>query len=483
MIFNADIARDFLLFSELDKDPIMLIGPRADYKGLFHGPAWLYVNYPAYVVGGGNPIVVASYWLLLTAVFAGVCYWVGARLFDKLTGGVFAGLFVVSTMHYVNQFYNPTGAMFIAPLFLYCAYQYAKTQKLSFMLGQLFLAGMMLQFQLAAGIPILLLSGAALLYLIMKHKNFSHLGGFLILLIPLSTFILFELKFGFSQFQAILNHFNGTEKFYSLSLEDKLADRYSRIVGPGLGFFSGKYGHFNQFVALLSVGTLGYALSRARTTKKHTNDMSIYWWGLYYYVGFYVLSLVHNGSVLLHYYLPFMFIPVLLFSSMHRWIDKRAFGAVIVLIMAINISHLADLQKENASRRGTHFTSWVALSEALRPVRVSAQDREIGLFVYAPDTYAYAPKYAALYLQKKAPQGHVHINEKLPETYLFYEPTPEKLPWLNGAYWKTDLVKISSPPIATDSARSGYRLERYSVSEEDRKRPIDPLALDWVSQR
>ena len=61
LVFSADIARDFSLFREIDRKKIILIGPRSSVSGLFHGPLWLYLNYPAYLIGQGNPVVVG--WL------------------------------------------------------------------------------------------------------------------------------------------------------------------------------------------------------------------------------------------------------------------------------------------------------------------------------------------------------------------------------------------------------------------------------------
>lgn len=475
--FNADIARDFLLFDDLDTDPIMLIGPRADYKGLFHGPAWLYVNYPAYLIGHGNPVAISWYWIILTLSVAALNYWIGMKLFDKLTGIIFAALFTVSTMHYVNQFYNPTGAMFIAPLFIYCAYMYIKTQKLPWMMGQLFLAGMMLQFQLAAGIPTILLTGAALLFIIFKHKNYKHLPGFFILLVPLSTFILFELKFGFSQFKGVLNHFNGSVVYYSMSFKEKLDDRYGRLFGPGFGLFAGKYGGFNQYFLIFMAATLAYV-----ARQKKSKDLMIYWVGAYYFLGFYVLSFIHNGSVLVHYYLPLMFIPVLLFSSLHRFIDRRIFLVLVVIIVGINVSHLSDEQQEYSAKKGTHFTSWTSLQAALAPVKNESAN-EVGIFVYAPDAYAYAPKYGALYTRRTAAHTDVRINEKKDVTYLLYEPIPKDFPWLNGSSWKTDLLDIDTKPVESTTYPSGYRLEKYLLTKEQQSLPIDPLALDWISQR
>jgi len=54
-----DIGRDFLLLQELDQKKIVFIGARANTQGVFHGPLWAYINYPAYVIGHGNPVTVA----------------------------------------------------------------------------------------------------------------------------------------------------------------------------------------------------------------------------------------------------------------------------------------------------------------------------------------------------------------------------------------------------------------------------------------
>lgn len=58
-----DIGRDFLLLQELDQKMIVLIGPRTNVQGAFHGVLWTYLNYPAYLLGGGNPVTVAWFWV------------------------------------------------------------------------------------------------------------------------------------------------------------------------------------------------------------------------------------------------------------------------------------------------------------------------------------------------------------------------------------------------------------------------------------
>lgn len=480
LMFNADVARDFLLYNELSEDPIMLIGPRSEYKGLFHGSAWIYANFPAYFIGQGNPVSIEWYWLFITLLFAGVNYWVARQLFDHTTGIIFAALTTTIALHRIDQFYNPNGAMFIMPLFIYCSYKYYKELDIRYMLAQLFLGGLILHFQLAAGIPLLMLTTVALLYTIVKNKKWKHFWGFFMVLVPLSPFIIFELKYG-TQIQAVFGRFDGSIPSYTLSLSfaEKLKDRYEVMFGPGLGLFMSKYGHFGKYVGLFLVGMLVYIFKFAQA-KKPAKDLYIL--ALYYFIGFYVLSFVHSGKIVTHYYFPFMFIPVLIFASLHKYINWKVFAVIVIAILAINISHLQDRQAEYAARKGEHFSSWTSIHEAMSVV-MDGDEAEAGLFVYAPDSYAYGPKYAALYASRESENTKIDVFEKKPVTYLFYEPFPDDQPWLNGSYWKTDLLGISSEPVETWTHKSGYKVEKYELTEEEISSPVDPLALDWVSQR
>ena len=76
IIFHTDIARDFLLIEDIVKNkPLTLIGPRSGgIPGVFHGPLWLYLNVPAFLFGGGNPVIVGWFWLGLSLVNLFIVY-------------------------------------------------------------------------------------------------------------------------------------------------------------------------------------------------------------------------------------------------------------------------------------------------------------------------------------------------------------------------------------------------------------------------
>ena len=79
ILFSTDIARDFSLLDEARQKGIVLIGPRASGVGLFHGPLWLYLNFPAFIIGNGNPIIVGWFWILLIPPFLYMSFHIAKR--------------------------------------------------------------------------------------------------------------------------------------------------------------------------------------------------------------------------------------------------------------------------------------------------------------------------------------------------------------------------------------------------------------------
>ena len=89
LTFSSDIARDFLLFGEITEKKFVLIGPKSSVMGLFHGPLWLYLNYPAYLIGNGNPLVVGVWWIILDAVFLVSVFFISKKLFNQKQSDIY----------------------------------------------------------------------------------------------------------------------------------------------------------------------------------------------------------------------------------------------------------------------------------------------------------------------------------------------------------------------------------------------------------
>lgn len=477
LVFHTDIARDFLLLNEITHKNIQLIGPRADWKGLFHGPLWLYFNLPAYLVGHGNPIIVGWFWILATIIFTFIYYFLLKKLFDKKTALLFIPLFLASITHFTSNFYNPIGALFLMPLFYYSIVQYSKTNKIFFLMLSMFLAGLIFQFQIAVGGPIIILSTLLFIYKIIKNKKYSHLLGLFIVLIPLSTFIVFDLRHNFMQTSAILNHFNGTEKYYSMSFMDKLFNRLTTMVNSGIGLTRNEFSFLNIIASYLLTVMIYYSLSK----KKLIEEYLLF---IYIYVGFYVLSLLHQSTILVHYFLPLIPLPIIIFSTLNKYLGKKIFYSFYVLIVVLNLIIGLKSIKDSKTFFNINKTSWKGiLKVAETTFKNSDSNQEFGLYLFAPDMYGYSQKYAFTYGQTLYPNKKMIFSQKRKVTFLVYEPPPQDKPWIDGTYWKTDLVKINKQPTQTINLSNGFRMEKYILNDEELNIQSDSILIDWVSQR
>lgn len=165
LLFSSDIARDFLLYGEIATKKIILIGPKSSVAGLFHGPLWLYLNFPAYVLGQGNPIIVGWWWVIMSFLVLIPFYFIAKKLFNKNTALLFVLFTALFFSFHTKGMINPDGAMFCLPIFFYLFIQYLKTWNVKYLIAHIFVAGLIIQFELAIGIPLLALS---ILYLTVR---------------------------------------------------------------------------------------------------------------------------------------------------------------------------------------------------------------------------------------------------------------------------------------------------------------------------
>jgi hypothetical protein len=189
---------------------------RSSVGGLFHGPLWIYLNYPAFGLGNGNPIVVGWGWIVLSCLFIASSYAIMSALFTPLTGQL-ASIMIAVYMAYISQsLFNPHGAMFLIPFFFYTAVRYMQTKKAHFLLMHVISTGLIIQFQMAIGIPLFMLTILFHAYFIRKFKTYSHLGLFALILVPLSTFIVFDIRHDHLLIHSAIRHIQGCVKSFSL---------------------------------------------------------------------------------------------------------------------------------------------------------------------------------------------------------------------------------------------------------------------------
>ena len=158
LFFHTDIARDFLLMVDIvDNKHLVLIGPRSGaIPGLFHGPLWIYLNLPAFIIGQGNPVFVAWFWVALYISSLFIIYYVGKKMFGEEEGLLSALLLSSITALQVRSLFNPYGALLLSPLYFYTFIKYLKDKNLAILVVSLFILGLIIQFQVSFGVPVLI---------------------------------------------------------------------------------------------------------------------------------------------------------------------------------------------------------------------------------------------------------------------------------------------------------------------------------------
>lgn len=471
ILFQTDIARDFLLLQEIDDKKLVLLGPRSSTGGLFHGPLWLYLNYPAFVIGQGNPLVVGWFWIGLIILFLATSFLIAKKLFEENTAYLFTLFLSVMLIFEARGLFNPHGAFFLLPVFFFLFIRSIQTLRLKFVLPFFFVAGCIIQFQMAIGIPLLILSSLPLCYEMIKQKKPLYLFSFFILLLPLATFILFDLKHQFIQLHSLISYIFGSNfdtKTYT-NVWGLVQNRIALMTGTGLGIFKDVTGTSNLIIGLIVIILLAIQI-------KDKKYRLIYFSFIYLYVGYYFLSLTNkSGGMLYHYYMPFYPLVFLVFASFITSRYKMLFFVVFLFAYLSNFTSAKAYLASSENFFGKDQNSWKFLSQMGQKVYMG-NEKELGYFIYMPDSLAYQPKYAVSYAAQHTTQ-QVSYFQKKPVTYLVIAPPPPDNPFMKDEWWKTVQVKIDSKPEKVITFENGYKIEKYLLSGEEQKIPFDP-AID-----
>jgi hypothetical protein len=460
--FSADIGRDFLLFQEIDSKKIILIGPRSSTSGLFHGPLWLYINYPAYLIGQGNPVTVGWWWVLLSAFFTLGCFFVGKNLFGKTTGYLFALMISAYMFFHVHSFINPHGAMFVLPFFFFFFIKYFQKHKLRDLFMHVFLGGIMVQFQMAVGIPFLVLSFLAVAREVVLRKKFLHIFTFLFALIPLSTFILFDLRHQFILAKGVLDYVSPAGNNHSVSFVGLLMDR-ARLMFSGVEILRVDPGYRNLILFFILLAFIVLQMKH----KKHTLIYSSF---LYFYFGFFLLSFINKGTILYFYLYPIFPLVFMMFASLITSKYKRIFAVIFFVVYLMNINSIILDVQQSKKIIGKNIESWKFLHTTAAEM-FKGKEKEVGYFVYAPDSFAYAPKYAAYYAGKESGKQRYNFTKKA-VTYVLAEPPPPNNPYMQSSWWIENEIHIKKKPISVKKFENGYAIYKYTLTDDEILVPI-----------
>ena len=469
--YDVDVSRDFLVMEDIiENNHFTLLGPRSGaIPGIFHGPLWFYINLPSFFLGKGDPLIVGWFWFCLSVFFLLLVFWVTKKLFD--TEVAFLSTLLLSANSIINpsiglkNFYNPYGAVFLTPLFFWLFHRYINSLKAKYLIFSLFTLGFIIQFQMAFGIPILIALTVFLGYLLFIKRKLIHFLSYLILLIPISTFILFDIKHDWLQYKALIRFLSQNSS--SGNILNIFQDRIRVLFFDFFDFLSPGKNILTIFQAIFFLVVLIIGIKSNNNPKR-----KVYILFSIIFFGFWVVSLFYQGGTG-NYFWPLLPLAVIVFCSFYRVLKARIFLGVFCLLYLVNvyagISAIMDFETD-VDRRGPH--SWAFNLYVAKKIYADAKV-DFGYFNFSPDRYAYQQRYAMSYAKKYSPNLNSFSFVKKPLTYLVEVDPPKDRPDLNGTSWRISDVGIDRLP--DQIFRFDFiQVEKYFLNNEEIK--IEPNA-------
>lgn len=479
LLFHTDIARDFLLIQDIAVNhKLTLIGPRAGgIPGTFFGPLWLYLMIPAFLIGHGNPITVGYFWLVLALIGLGITYYVVNKIFNPIIAICATALFTYSIIFLAPGFTQSFAPVVLSPLFLYIVYLFVEKKQIRYLGWSAFLSGILIQFQPAYGSIMLAITFLISLFLLVKRKQKRFLLLWFISLLPLSTYILFELRHNFLETHALYNfifHHN-TQSYQQVNFAYLVQNRMEGFFGT-VNIINNNTLFYNLFFVFLNL-CIVILWIKTKKSGQRTFILLIY----LYIIGFWLLTFLFQGTVWNYYYLGFIPLVAIALSSLITYLPKFLFFCLFSLLLVIMIANgyrSVTLWQSHFSGKDT--SSWLLNKQVAKYIFQNTH-QNFGYYVYSPDEFGYSKKYAMSYINltdNYAEKGY--LCTKKPITYLIYEPTFSDS-HTDPVFWKNVEVNIKTKPVSIKMFHQ-VRVEKYLLTSRQIKQPSDPTmicGLQW----
>lgn len=472
--FDVDISRDFLLIEEMATvKPFTLIGSHTSISGVFHGPLWYYLNLPAFLISGGNPLSIGWFWWGLSILTLIIFYYITRKLFNKNTA-IFATLLysansIINPVYGLKMFFPPYGAVVLFPLFFYLFIKYVFDKKPKYLTMALFTLGIIIQFEMAFGIPILGLTIIFLTYFLYKNKLIKHILFFPIILLPLSTFIIFDLKHNFLQVFSLLKYLESHLQKENTDLFFLLGEKIKGIL-PDTFFLLTQ-----DNIALSWIYSIIFVIL-AFKTRMRPSDKRMYLIFIYFYFGYWFIHLSLK-PLWSSYFWPLLPLIIISFAGFANYLPKKLFiliyAPLFIWNMYIGLSYIREF-KSDVTQRGKN--SWAFNKYVADNVYKDAKG-DFGYFIFTPERWIYQQWYALKFVQREYPGKISYPFTKQKITYLMVVDSPKDHTDPVSMGWRISDLKIKSTPTEIKNIDI-VQIQKYLLTEEEIKVPVNPYLLN-----
>lgn len=471
--FDVDISRDFLLIDEMLTKPFTLIGSHTSIGGVFHGPLWYYLSLPIFYISKGDPLAIGWFWWGLSILTLIIFYLITSKLFNKQTAILATTLYsansIINPTYGLKMFFPPYGAVLLFPLFFYLLIKYISLKKSIYLAISLFILGCLIQFEMAFGIPILVLTIFFLIIFTYKFNLLKHLIFIPIILIPISTFIFFDLRHNFLQTISLIN-------YLQLQLRKPHTDLSIIILDKIKGIFSDTFFLLTQDNRILSWIYSILFIILIFKIKIQSQAKKFYLLFIYYYLGYWLIHLSMK-PLWSSYYWPLLPIIIMLYAGFVNYLPKKVFVFIYIPLlfwnMYIGLSYIKDF-KLDITERGKN--SW-AFNAYVADYIYQDANTNFGYFIYTPERWVYQEWYALKYMQRKYPDKISHPFSKQNLTYLIIVDPPTDRFDTDSMGWRISDLKIDSS-AQNNNKISIVDIQKYWLNEKEKNTLINPYLLN-----
>lgn len=481
LLFHTDIARDFLLIQDVAVNhKLTLIGPRAGgIPGVFFGPIWIYLNLPAFIIGNGNPLVVGFFWFLLFLLSVYLVFYVARKVFNTGVAIIAITMFIFTIIPLAPGYTQSFGQMLVSPILFYMIYLFVVKKRIRYLCWSAFLCGLLIQFQIAFGIIMAMITFFLSLGILIRRKQVKYLLVWVLFFIPLSTYILFEVKHNFLETRAVIyfiTHKNANVAG-ELTFSKLISNRFSDFL-DAVNLININTWYVNAFSVLLNIYIL-YVWFKSKISGQRTFILLFY----SYFAAFWILTFLFNGTVWDYYYWGLFPLLSISLATLFLKMNKALF---LILFMFITIAMVKAGSDNVTSWKNTIYaqdvSSWIVNKKVADFVFQSAHGNNFGFYVYSPDEFGYSMKYAMSYINNNDPYGiKGALCKKEKTTFLIYNPMGDNV-YTDPVYWKLHKVTISNQPVSKTSINN-ILVEKYILTPKQIAVASDPNIICDLSFR
>ncbi len=431
--FYYDQGRDFLILKEMVETPKpVLVGPTTGLAGILRGPAYYYLLLPAYLIGGGSPLI-SAYWLqVLNIVGLIFLYWVARTLYGKT-----AGIFVLLLMSFSNGIVdlsrwlsNPAPIFFSVPLMLFGLIQIKQQRRadLWWPIVALML-GLNLQFEIAS--EIWFLPAIILLAVINKDVRPKWRTALICVCVFGATLIpqvIFDIRHQGILRQGIAENFGQSTGSAFVFVKEKFVYRWRQFTDIYANILVQR-----DYDLLKILAVLGSLFLIDRTNRKNSFVLLVLLITPVAILSFYQGN---YGNFYSYYMIGTFPIFMLLLAGILSWYWRIGGLKILVILFFVLFLNKNGILVKNFLIAGTDGPENVVLNNQLQAidwVYQLAGDREFNVDTYVPPVIPYAYDYLFSWYG----EGHYQRlpqEDLRPLLYTIYEvdpPHPERLEaWL-----------------------------------------------------